>query len=158
MKARGPHSSVSSVNAETLAAVRLPLPWRRSPEQDGPVCRTSWRVRQMLRCASVYVVAVHHAEQRSPFHCGWVHPVSTISDIPPTDIESIDMLKDTSSTAIYGCSAQWCGDCHHQVRTGRQATAQLQHLLWCEEDCKNAGCLLLLPTTMLPGSMGSSQR
>jgi TonB-linked SusC/RagA family outer membrane protein len=29
-------------------------------------------------------------------------PVSTISDIPPTDIESIDVLKDASSTAIYG--------------------------------------------------------
>lgn len=29
-------------------------------------------------------------------------PVSTISDIPPSDIESIDVLKDASSTAIYG--------------------------------------------------------
>lgn len=29
-------------------------------------------------------------------------PVSTISDIPPTDIESIDVLKDASSAAIYG--------------------------------------------------------
>lgn len=29
-------------------------------------------------------------------------PVNTISDIPPTDIESIDVLKDASSTAIYG--------------------------------------------------------
>lgn len=29
-------------------------------------------------------------------------PVTTISDIPPTDIESIDVLKDASSTAIYG--------------------------------------------------------
>lgn len=29
-------------------------------------------------------------------------PVATISDIPPTDIESIDVLKDASSTAIYG--------------------------------------------------------
>jgi TonB-linked SusC/RagA family outer membrane protein len=29
-------------------------------------------------------------------------PVSTISDIPITDIESIDVLKDASSTAIYG--------------------------------------------------------
>ena len=28
--------------------------------------------------------------------------VSSISDIPPTDIESIDVLKDASSTAIYG--------------------------------------------------------
>ncbi len=28
--------------------------------------------------------------------------VNTISDIPPTDIERIDVLKDTSSTAIYG--------------------------------------------------------
>ncbi len=29
-------------------------------------------------------------------------PVSSISDIPATDIESIDVLKDASSTAIYG--------------------------------------------------------
>ncbi|WP_041823523.1 SusC/RagA family TonB-linked outer membrane protein [Leadbetterella byssophila] len=29
-------------------------------------------------------------------------PVSSISDIAPTDIESIDVLKDASSTAIYG--------------------------------------------------------
>lgn len=29
-------------------------------------------------------------------------PVPTISDIPPSDIESIDVLKDASSTAIYG--------------------------------------------------------
>ncbi len=29
-------------------------------------------------------------------------PVATISDIAPTDIESIDVLKDASSTAIYG--------------------------------------------------------
>ncbi len=29
-------------------------------------------------------------------------PVSTINDIAPTDIESIDVLKDASSTAIYG--------------------------------------------------------
>lgn len=29
-------------------------------------------------------------------------PVSSISDIPPSDIESIDVLKDASSTAIYG--------------------------------------------------------
>lgn len=29
-------------------------------------------------------------------------PVQSISDIPPSDIESIDVLKDASSTAIYG--------------------------------------------------------
>src|SRR5690606_23032912 len=29
-------------------------------------------------------------------------PVSTISDIAPSDIQSIDVLKDASSTAIYG--------------------------------------------------------
>jgi TonB-dependent starch-binding outer membrane protein SusC len=29
-------------------------------------------------------------------------PVESISDIPPADIESIDVLKDASSTAIYG--------------------------------------------------------
>lgn len=28
--------------------------------------------------------------------------MSNINDIPPTDIESIDVLKDASSTAIYG--------------------------------------------------------
>ncbi len=38
----------------------------------------------------------------SPLYIVDGFPVSSISDVSPTDIESIDVLKDASSTAIYG--------------------------------------------------------
>ncbi|MFV0522380.1 MAG: SusC/RagA family TonB-linked outer membrane protein [Mangrovibacterium sp.] len=38
----------------------------------------------------------------SPLYIVDGFPVSSINDIPPTDIESINVLKDASSTAIYG--------------------------------------------------------
>ena len=38
----------------------------------------------------------------SPLYIVDGFPVDNISDIPPTDIQSIDVLKDASSTAIYG--------------------------------------------------------
>lgn len=38
----------------------------------------------------------------SPLYIVDGFPVDRISDIPPTDIQSIDVLKDASSTAIYG--------------------------------------------------------
>lgn len=38
----------------------------------------------------------------SPLYIVDGFPVSSISDIPPTDIQSMDVLKDASSTAIYG--------------------------------------------------------
>ncbi len=41
-------------------------------------------------------------QDNSPLYIVDGFPVNTISDIPPSDIESIDVLKDASSTAIYG--------------------------------------------------------
>lgn len=42
------------------------------------------------------------SQDNSPLYIVDGFPVSTIGDIPPTDIQSIDVLKDASSTAIYG--------------------------------------------------------
>lgn len=41
-------------------------------------------------------------QDNSPLYIVDGFPVDNISDIPPTDIESIDVLKDASGTAIYG--------------------------------------------------------
>jgi TonB-linked SusC/RagA family outer membrane protein len=41
-------------------------------------------------------------QDNSPLYIVDGFPVSSINDIAPTDIESIDVLKDASSTAIYG--------------------------------------------------------
>ena len=41
-------------------------------------------------------------QDNSPLYIVDGFPVGTISDIAPTDIESINVLKDASSTAIYG--------------------------------------------------------
>lgn len=41
-------------------------------------------------------------QDNSPLYIVDGFPASSISDIPPSDIESIDVLKDASSTAIYG--------------------------------------------------------
>lgn len=42
------------------------------------------------------------SQDNSPLYIVDGFPVSSISDIAPTDIQSIDVLKDASSTAIYG--------------------------------------------------------
>ena len=42
------------------------------------------------------------SQDNSPLYIVDGFPVSSISDISPTEIESIDVLKDASSTAIYG--------------------------------------------------------
>ncbi len=43
--------------------------------------------------------------------------VDNINDIPPTDIASIDVLKDASITAIYGAKGGgWCSSCNDQGR------------------------------------------
>ncbi|MDD4190837.1 MAG: TonB-dependent receptor plug domain-containing protein [Mangrovibacterium sp.] len=41
-------------------------------------------------------------QDNSPLYLVDEFPVDNINDIAPTDIESIDILKDASSTAIYG--------------------------------------------------------
>jgi TonB-linked SusC/RagA family outer membrane protein len=42
------------------------------------------------------------SQDNSPLYIVDGFPVSSIGDIPPSDIKSIDVLKDASSTAIYG--------------------------------------------------------
>src|SRR5574344_2007474 len=42
------------------------------------------------------------SQDKSPLYIVDGFPVSSISDIAPSEIESIDVLKDASSTAIYG--------------------------------------------------------
>lgn len=42
------------------------------------------------------------SQDNSPLYIVDGFPVESISDIPPSEIESIDVLKDASSTAIYG--------------------------------------------------------
>ena len=102
MRKRDLTGSVSSVNAETLAAV--------------PVASALEAITGKM--AGVQVITTEgspDAEMRirvrgggsitqsnDPLFIVDGFPVSTISDIPPTDIESIDVLKDASSTAIYG--------------------------------------------------------
>jgi len=102
MRKRDLTGSVSSVNAETLAAV--------------PVASAVEAITGKM--AGVQVLTTEgspDAEMRirvrgggsitqsnDPLFIVDGFPVSTISDIPPTDIESIDVLKDASSTAIYG--------------------------------------------------------
>ena len=49
---------------------------------------------------------------------------SSISDIPPTDIESIDVLKDASSTAIYGAKGA-NGVILVTTKSGRQGKAEV---------------------------------
>ena len=40
--------------------------------------------------------------------------MSSIDHINPSDIQSIDVLKDASSAAIYGSRSQWSGDYYHK--------------------------------------------
>lgn len=42
------------------------------------------------------------SQDNSPLYIVDGFPVNSISDIAPSDIQSIDVLKDASSTAIYG--------------------------------------------------------
>ena len=42
------------------------------------------------------------SQDNSPLYIVDGFPVSSISDIAPSEIQSIDVLKDASSTAIYG--------------------------------------------------------
>ena len=102
MKKRDLTGSVSSVNAETISAV--------------PVASAVEAITGKM--AGVQVMTTEgspDAEMRirvrgggsitqsnDPLFIVDGFPVSTISDIPPTDIEAIDVLKDASSTAIYG--------------------------------------------------------
>ncbi len=51
---------------------------------------------------SVFAVVGSVTQDNSPLYIVDGFPVGSINDIAPTDISSIDILKDASSTAIYG--------------------------------------------------------
>ncbi|WP_163717762.1 SusC/RagA family TonB-linked outer membrane protein [Mangrovibacterium lignilyticum] len=102
MKKRDVTGSVASVTGEQLAAVPVPnaaqalkgkLAGVNVVAQDGrPGADISIRVRGG---GSI-------SQSNEPLFIVDGFPVSTISDIPGNQIESIDVLKDASSTAIYG--------------------------------------------------------
>ena len=102
MKKRDITGSVASVTGEQLAAIPVPnaaqalkgkLPGVNVTTQDGrPGANISIRVRGG---GSI-------SQSNDPLFIVDGFPVSTISDIPGNQIESIDVLKDASSTAIYG--------------------------------------------------------
>ena len=57
------------------------------------------------------------SQDNSPLYIVDGFPVSSISDIAPSEIQSIDVLKDASSTAIYGAvQCQWCYHRNNQER------------------------------------------
>ena len=67
-------------------------------------------------------------QDASPLYIVDGFPVSSISDVPASDIQSIDILKDAFSTAIYGsrgANKVWCV---------RQDISELQRILGTEED------------------------
>lgn len=94
--------SVSSVNSETLMAMPVSSPAEAiagrmagvtvSTAEGGPDAEIKIRVRGG---GSV-------TQDNSPLYIVDGFPVTSINDIAPSDIQSIDVLKDASSTAIYG--------------------------------------------------------
>lgn len=102
MKKKDLTGSVASVSGKQIAAVPVAnaaqalqgkLPGVNVTTQDGrPGASISIRVRGG---GSV-------SQSNEPLFIVDGFPVSSITDIPPSQIESIDVLKDASSTAIYG--------------------------------------------------------
>jgi len=94
--------AVSSISGKDLAAVPITnaaqalqgkLPGVNVTTQDGrPDASVSIRVRG----------AGSISQSNEPLYIVDGFPVGSITDIPPNQIESIDVLKDASSTAIYG--------------------------------------------------------
>lgn len=60
-------------------------------------------------------------QSSSPLYIVDGFPVSSISDISPSDIQSIDVLKDASSTAIYGRGAPTASSWSRPRAPGRTA-------------------------------------
>ena len=97
--------SVASVNSETLAAIPVASATEAlqgkmagvqiTTTEGSPDAQMSIRVRGG---GSI-------TQSNEPLFIVDGFPVESISDIPPTDIESIDVLKDASSAAIYGSKA-----------------------------------------------------
>ena len=81
-----PVSSVSEAMTGKLAGVKI------TTTEGSPDAEVKIRVRG----------GGSLSQDNSPLYIVDGFPVSSISDIAPSDIESIDVLKDASSTAIYG--------------------------------------------------------
>ena len=62
----------------------------------------------------------------SPLYIVDGFPASNINDISPSDIQSIDVLKDASSTAIYGSQGQRCGHCDDKASAGGKNQSFIQ--------------------------------
>ena len=95
MRKRDLTGSVSSVNAETLAAVPVASAVEAITGKMAGVQVLTTEGSPMPRCAFVFVVEAR-SRRVTILSSLWMVSVSTISDIPPTDIESIDVLKDAS--------------------------------------------------------------
>ena len=95
-------SSVASVKAEDLAVVPVSSV---SEALTGKLSGVSVTTTDGAPDADVNIRVRGGgslSQDNSPLYIVDGFPVSSISDISPTEIESIDVLKDASSTAIYG--------------------------------------------------------
>lgn len=94
--------SVSSVNNADLVAVPVPSPVEA---MQGKLAGVRVTLPEGNPDAEV-IIRVRGGgsitRDNTPLYIVDGFPVSSISDIPTSDIESIDVLKDASSTAIYG--------------------------------------------------------
>lgn len=94
--------SVASVNAETLAAVPVASATEALQGKMAGVQITTTEGSPDAEMTIRVRGGGSITQSNEPLFIVDGFPVESISDIPPTDIESIDVLKDASSTAIYG--------------------------------------------------------
>ena len=94
--------SVSSVSAKHIAAIPVSS---ASEALQGKMAGVSITTTEGSPDADVKIRVRGGgslSQDNSPLYIVDGFPVSSISDIAPTDIQSVDVLKDASSTAIYG--------------------------------------------------------
>lgn len=94
--------SVSSVSSETLAGIPVASPTEALTGKMAGVQVTTTEGSPDAEMKIRVRGGGSITQSNEPLFIVDGFPVSSISDIPPTDIESIDVLKDASSTAIYG--------------------------------------------------------
>lgn len=94
--------SVSSVNAKTLSQVPVASPTEALTGKMAGVQVTTTEGSPDAEMKIRVRGGGSITQSNEPLFIVDGFPVSSISDIPPGDIESIDVLKDASSTAIYG--------------------------------------------------------
>lgn len=94
--------SVSSVNAQTLAGIPVASPTEALTGKMAGVQITSTEGSPDAEMKIRVRGGGSITQSNEPLFIVDGFPVNSISDIPPSDIESIDVLKDASSTAIYG--------------------------------------------------------